>query len=88
MHVNRTQTGLPALQKDKLEAGQKVLAITAAGEKGAGAPAWSCLDGLWEALGRAAELRAGQPAVLAQAVRALLGMWQVQPPALSHNSPF
>ena len=72
---------LSLVQKDKQEAGQKVLAITAAGERGASAAAWSCLDGLWEALGRGAELRAGQPAVLAQAVRALLGMWQVQPPA-------
>ena len=72
-------------QRDKQEAGQKVLALTAAGEKGASAAAWSCLDGLWEAMGRGTELRAGQPAVLAQAVRALLGMWQVQLPAISQG---
>ena len=75
-----------AVQRDKREAGQQVLAITAGGEKGASAPAWSCLDGLWEALRKGAELRAGQPAVLAQAVRALLGMWQVQPPPFSVNT--
>ena len=72
------------MQGEKQEAGKKVLATTAAGQKDASSAAWSCIDGLWEALGKGAELRAGQPAVLAQAVRALLGLWQVQLPKWSH----
>lgn len=40
-------------------------------------PAWSCLDGLWEALQAGPLLRSQQPAVLAHALRALLTMWQV-----------
>ena len=70
------------MQGEKQEAGKQVLAITAAGEKDASSAAWSCMDGLWEALGKGAELRAGQPVVLAQAVRALLGLWQVQVPKM------
>ena len=72
------------MQGEKQEAGKQVLAITAAGEKDASSAAWSCMDGLWEALSKGAELRAGQPVVLAQAVRALLGLWQVQVPKRSH----
>ena len=48
--------------------------------------AWSCLDGLWEALRAGPRLRAQQPAVLAHALRALLAMWQVQPPNASFTS--
>ena len=40
--------------------------------------AWSCLDGLWEAVKSGSRLRAQQPAVLAHALRALLAMWQVR----------
>lgn len=49
------------------------------GKKEAKVEAWSCLDGLWEALRAGPRLRAQQPPVLAHALRALLAMWQVQP---------
>ncbi|CAK0783823.1 hypothetical protein CVIRNUC_007023 [Coccomyxa viridis] len=63
------------------EAGKKVLALPAASQKDSSASAWSCLDGLWDALCHSSKLRAQQPAVLAQASRALLGMWQAGPMA-------
>ncbi|KAK9819662.1 hypothetical protein WJX72_000881 [[Myrmecia] bisecta] len=37
---------------------------------------WSCLDGLWEMLQAAADLRAHHPKVLAALLQALLAMWQ------------
>ncbi|BDA41474.1 probable Nucleoporin NUP188 homolog at N-terminal half [Coccomyxa sp. Obi] len=46
------------------------------GRKEAKVEAWSCLDGLWEAVRAGPRLRAQQPAVLAHALRALLAMWQ------------
>ena len=55
-----------------------ILALPAASQKDSSVAAWSCLDGLWDALCHSSKLRAQQPAVLAQACRALLGMWQVR----------
>ena len=66
------------LQGGRKEAGKKVLALPAPPQKDSSAAAWSCLDGLWDALCHSSTLRAQQPAVLAQATRALLGMWQVR----------
>ena len=66
------------MQGGRNEAGKKVLALPAASQKASSTPAWSCLDGLWDALCHSSKLRAKQPAVLAQASRALLGMWQVR----------
>ena len=66
------------MQGGRRAAGKKVRALPAASEKDSSAAAWSCLDSLWNALCHSSKLRAKQPVVLAQASRALLGMWQVR----------
>ena len=81
-----THDAVRMLQAAKQEAGKKVLALPAAGQTEIDSVLWSCLDGLWKVLCRGSELRAGQPVVLAQALTALLGMWQVRPSVL-HLSP-